>query len=153
MPRYLNVLSAIFTDANPSTAGTGAVADTTYLGVQSATVNDGSSLLKSAGDGDIGPTNIVMDHIEPMVGLKFEDISPLAIQGYSGRHGKLVVVVGKSGSGQPGGITITLDPCVCLVKGMSAGYRKNADSDIEFHGICSAGNPLKLVINPVTPPA
>ena len=150
MARYLNILSAKFTDAEPSTAGEGALAVTTFLGVQSASVNDGASLLKSAGDGDIGPSNIVMDHIEPMVGLKFEDISPLAIQGYSGRRGKLVVIVGKSGSGVPGGLTITLDPCVGLVKGMSAGYRKNADSDIEFHGICSDGNPLRLVQNPTT---
>ena len=148
MPRYLNIMSSVFTDAHPESNGAGARADTTFLGVQSATVNDGSNLLKSAGDGDIGPTSIVLDHIEPTVGLKFEDISPLAIQGFSGRRGKLVVVVGKSGSGTAGGITITLDPCVALVKGMSAGYRKNADSDIEFHGECAGGNPLRLVINP-----
>lgn len=106
-------------------------------------VAEGASLLKGAGDGDVGPSAILIDHIEPVAGIKFEAIDPIAVAPLSGLRGSLVCQVGMGGAaGTAGALQMTLNPCILLSKGTSHAYRKFSDCDLEAHGICSNGNPL-----------
>lgn len=116
---------------------------TTATGVTQVSIDAGGDLLKFSGDGDRGPSLVVCDFNEPMIGVTTADLGWLMAL-TPGTYGVATATHNDAKLATGGAIVYTLSPCVVESPSNSGQHRQVGSGTVNFVGYFSDGvtNPL-----------